>query len=368
MPSVSYQSHSLSEEDAAPTASSPRIISTSPADHYPFLASIAAQASSIDQRPLSSNSGITNYTAIHDPTRSESTAATPSSDAEKVPSQGLSTLRELSPSDDEGPEDESEEDGVATDSQCMAVDKCKAASGDHRKVISHIFGRNKRCTHGIPEECWMKYCRKHYQRLKFRSRDEWKWTQLDLIDKQLNKMEEWGGIASFTVGLRNKERLKLNQENALIVQQAQFPPNYIRCRERFIESHLGSNKTFADVRALCGTIEQECERTGALTLPGFEILPVLKKAYQQATPKRGNRRANSTKATSTAAKKSKRRSDGEALPAVTDSEEEEESTRPSKRFHKRKDSTRKDDTGEDSDASWPVKRRTTSFTSTRRSE
>ncbi|KAL8946270.1 MAG: hypothetical protein Q9183_007929, partial [Haloplaca sp. 2 TL-2023] len=45
---------------------------------------------------------------------------------------------------------------------------CTLSSGDHRKVVSHIFGRNKRCTHQIPEDCWIKYCRKHYQRQKYR--------------------------------------------------------------------------------------------------------------------------------------------------------------------------------------------------------
>ena len=53
----------------------------------------------------------------------------------------------------------------------------------------HVFGRNKRCTHQIPDDCWIKYCRKHYQRQKYRCPSDWFETQLLLIDGQIDKME-----------------------------------------------------------------------------------------------------------------------------------------------------------------------------------
>ena len=42
---------------------------------------------------------------------------------------------------------------------------------DHRKVVSHIFGRNKACTRKLPENLWRLWCRKHYQRFKYRAED-----------------------------------------------------------------------------------------------------------------------------------------------------------------------------------------------------
>ena len=54
---------------------------------------------------------------------------------------------------------------------------CPANSGDHREVVSHIFGRNKACPRELPNDLWIYWCRKHYQRLKYRAEDSegWKW-------------------------------------------------------------------------------------------------------------------------------------------------------------------------------------------------
>ncbi|KAI4255464.1 MAG: hypothetical protein LQ352_002557 [Teloschistes flavicans] len=180
---------------------------------------------------------------------------------------------------------------LVTDPVCAGETdgQCTLRSGDHRKVVSHIFGRNKRCTHQIPEECWIKYCRKHYQRQKYRRPDDWPDTQLQLIDGQLDKMENWGGISSWTIAIRKKERVELDAENALLAQHGSLPEGK-KCRERFLLPYLGSGKTFQDVRDLIDIVNKECDNHKGdkdwKDLPSFELLPEIDER-RNPRPRRG---------------------------------------------------------------------------------
>ncbi|KAL8711518.1 MAG: hypothetical protein Q9225_007108, partial [Loekoesia sp. 1 TL-2023] len=174
------------------------------------------------------------------------------------------------------PSDGGEDPDITVDPVCAgeADGPCTLGSGDHRKVVSHVFGRNKRCTHQIPDDCWIKYCRKHYQRQKYRCPADWFETQLLLIDGQIDKMEAWGGITSWTIAVRKKEREMLDDENSYIAQHGSLPSGP-HCRERFLLPYLGSNKTFADIRNLVDVINRECDATKNFTLPSFELLPAI---------------------------------------------------------------------------------------------
>lgn len=77
-------------------------------------------------------------------------------------------------------------------------------SANPRKVISHIFGRNKTATKLFPPQVWVHYCRKHYQRARYRSK-EWPFTQCDLLLDSLDRMEAWEGVRCFKVVLRRRE-------------------------------------------------------------------------------------------------------------------------------------------------------------------
>lgn len=85
-------------------------------------------------------------------------------------------------------------------------------SRNPRKVISHIFGRNKTATKLFPAHVWVHYCRKHYQRARYRSRD-WPFTQCDLLLDSLGRMEEWGGVGCFEVALRRREMERVNDDS-----------------------------------------------------------------------------------------------------------------------------------------------------------
>ncbi|EEP81282.1 conserved hypothetical protein [Uncinocarpus reesii 1704] len=81
---------------------------------------------------------------------------------------------------------------------------CSTESPHYRKVISHIFGRNKRCTIGVPDFVWIYYCRKHYQRARYRT-GEWPFRQCDLAIDTIKNMRAWGGVENFNLQLRRRE-------------------------------------------------------------------------------------------------------------------------------------------------------------------
>lgn len=54
-------------------------------------------------------------------------------------------------------------------------------NGTHfREIVSNIFGRNKSSTKLFPEWVWVWYCRRHYQRARYRTQ-QWPFTQCELL-------------------------------------------------------------------------------------------------------------------------------------------------------------------------------------------
>ncbi len=172
------------------------------------------------------------------------------------------------------------------DTKCVAVPTCVANSSDHRKIVSHIFGRNKACTRDLPNNLWIFWCRKHYQRFKYRGEDAGNWhtRQLDLVRNQLQTFEDWGEIRNWNIVLRKAEQDTIAKENKNGVTYT----NYLSsCWERFLVPFLGPNKTFAQVRDVLNVIERKFNeeeyrnRDKRLkTFPGIEFLPAIHKAKE----------------------------------------------------------------------------------------
>lgn len=74
--------------------------------------------------------------------------------------------------------------------KCMFVQPCTTGSS-LRKAISHIFGRNKLCTKSIPAHIWVHYCRKHYQRSRYRNATDYALRQVELVLIQVKKVQGW---------------------------------------------------------------------------------------------------------------------------------------------------------------------------------
>lgn len=101
---------------------------------------------------------------------------------------------------------------------------CVTGGENLRKVISHIFGRNKNCTKLFPQHVWIHYCRKHYQRAKYRTR-VWPFTQCDLLMDSLDRMEAWGGVESFELVLRRRETRRTQTDNDKESNEQSLPPS-----------------------------------------------------------------------------------------------------------------------------------------------
>ena len=176
------------------------------------------------------------------------------------------------------------------DTKCVAVSTCVANSGDHRKVVSHIFGRNKACTRDLPDNLWIYWCRKHYQRFKYRAEDaeNWHTIQMGLVRNQLQAFEDWGEVRSWTISLRKAEQDAITKENQNGVTYTSYVTS---CWERFLLPYLGTNKTFAQVREVLNVIDRkfnEAEyrnRDKKLKIfPGIEFLPTRQKAKEVKKP------------------------------------------------------------------------------------
>ncbi|WEW60197.1 hypothetical protein PRK78_005682 [Emydomyces testavorans] len=99
--------------------------------------------------------------------------------------------------------------------QCQfSGEACSTESPHYRKVISHIFGRNKRCTIGVPDFVWIYYCRKHYQRARYRT-GEWPFRQCDLAMDTIKNMRAWGGVEDFNLQLRRRETQRSTENEDL---------------------------------------------------------------------------------------------------------------------------------------------------------
>ncbi len=101
---------------------------------------------------------------------------------------------------------------------CMFVKDCDTGS-QLRKAISHLFGRNKACTLRIPKHVWVYYCRKHYQRIRYRNAKTYPLNQMELVKLQILRLQAWSEenrkqhngayIRMWTLSLRKREQSRI---------------------------------------------------------------------------------------------------------------------------------------------------------------
>lgn len=103
---------------------------------------------------------------------------------------------------------------------CLYMSNCDT-NAPRRKAVSHIFGRNKMCTRLIPKRIWVYYCRKHYQRARYRNGKMWAKLQVELVSEQIRRLEEWGResqragnggiVKDYTLAIRKREQMRLEE-------------------------------------------------------------------------------------------------------------------------------------------------------------
>jgi hypothetical protein len=162
----------------------------------------------------------------------------------------------------------------------MAVPNCTTESVP-RKVISHLFGRNKVCTRRIPERVWVCMCRKHYQRIRYRTGAEFSSTQIEMVYEQIVRMIFWSRglenvnrtnqegitIRSWTFSIRRREVKRLADTNSRDL----IP--------RWITQSLGEGKTHDEILDVVERLRQEIQHGGLKEVPPVEFLPEVVDAF-----------------------------------------------------------------------------------------
>ncbi|KAK6526368.1 hypothetical protein TWF694_004965 [Orbilia ellipsospora] len=168
--------------------------------------------------------------------------------------------------------------------KCSYVEDCNTSS-PLRKVVSHIFGRNKLSTRQIPKNIWVYYCRKHYQRSRYRDPKGFAKLQCDLVRRQVERLDAWGGVEDWMIKVRRREEIRISKESKSVAPHSPdgsdgFDDNYSRRSSisqgspdiHWISMMTGTGKNVEDVRFLLQKIESEIIDHGGI-FPDVEILP-----------------------------------------------------------------------------------------------
>ena len=190
------------------------------------------------------------------------------------------------PKDDSSPAPSTElclEEGKTGD-RCFFMSDCILQSPE-RKTISHFFGRNKACTQAIPNTVWVPYCRRHYQRSRYRNITKFANVQLELIRIVVNNFETWGGVENFEVILRKRAAQAMAREDKLhkeLQPGGRTDPHEGQSttwKERWLVPYLGKNKSFEDVYKILDRIDAFAQEHNLENPPEFEILPSYKPGW-----------------------------------------------------------------------------------------
>lgn len=172
---------------------------------------------------------------------------------------------------------------------CMFVENCDTNS-QLRKAISHFFGRNKSCIRCIPEWVWVHYCRKHYQRGRYRNGGKYPLTQMVLVKLQIERMEAWSSnnkdsgdgpyIESWTIAIRKREQNRLDSQAA----GTQNASNASSTVPHWVFEHLGPGHPVAQILQIVDRIHDDIE-SGVLTqVPDIEFLPEIVNVATTSSP------------------------------------------------------------------------------------
>lgn len=191
--------------------------------------------------------------------------------------------------------------------------ECRTGCFVMRKIIAHVFGRNKACTSQIPDHCWVEWCRKHYQRIRHRMLEQgWIFLQIGCLRTQLGRMEEWGEVQSFTIVLQRRFQEELNGEDLsknsedeaglIDSPDTTTKSNDNHAKEhskpssnRFLYPFLGAEKSFGDVYAVIDAVEKAANDGQLTFLPPLQFLPFIDATLHPPPPIARPRKQRKTK-------------------------------------------------------------------------
>jgi len=187
---------------------------------------------------------------------------------------------------------------------CMYITDCDTGSA-MRKAVSHIFGRNKMCTRMIPPRIWVYYCRKHYQRSRYRNPKEYCKVQCDLVQEQIHRITDWsdanrkigapGVVMNWSLVIRKREQKRLEElesssrkrgaamfdretgnedETAAEFNQGKPPPSW--AVPKWLQNMIGTGYTTEQILEIFKRLHTEILEDRIPSFPDIEILPNIK--------------------------------------------------------------------------------------------
>jgi hypothetical protein len=184
---------------------------------------------------------------------------------------------------------------VMSKPRCMYIADC-ATQSTPRKAISHILGRNKMCTRQIPPDVWVRYCRKHYQRARYRNGAGWGPLQCDLVREQINRLDimteenkrKGSGpmVRDWTLALRKREQNRVNalgdkkakkvkeedEEDTEDEEYEKTPPGAV---PEWLLAEIGTGYTSQQILKIFDRVHREMIEKIIKVMPDIELLPTM---------------------------------------------------------------------------------------------
>lgn len=193
---------------------------------------------------------------------------------------------------------------------CLYIPDCETGSAP-RKAISHIFGRNKMCTRQIPEEVWVHYCRKHYQRSRYRNPKEYAKLQCDLVQQQIRRIHDWstdnrvngrnGVVQDWSISIRKREQQRLDNKNrkrsaAALDDDEEAEGESIPATAvpQWLLDMCGNGYSTREVVDIFNRLHAEILQDVLSCFPDIELLPNMDSDDEVALPAKGHAKKNSS--------------------------------------------------------------------------
>lgn len=179
----------------------------------------------------------------------------------------------------------------------MFVKDCDTGS-QLRKAISHLFGRNKACTLRIPKHVWVYYCRKHYQRIRYRNAKTYPLNQMELVKLQIMRLQAWSEenrkqhngayIRMWTLSLRKREQSRIDNGGASAVDEVSM--NDARTAAgtavpEWLIQRVGPGYTTEEILDVAERLHKEIKDGLLAQVPEIEFLPDIVDADSGAASK-----------------------------------------------------------------------------------
>ncbi|KAL2758102.1 hypothetical protein ACRALDRAFT_1055111 [Sodiomyces alcalophilus JCM 7366] len=201
--------------------------------------------------------------------------------------------------------------------KCMYIENCDTGS-QPRKAISHIFGRNKLCTRMIPAHVWVHYCRKHYQRSRYRNGHEYAKLQIDLVEQQIERVQRWSDqnkaaglpriVTGWSLAIRKREQKRLegkqdSKKRAFYDDSGDEGADDAVTSGTAVPAWLlqkcGTGYSTEEIQAIVGQLKSEIHGNHLNQIPDIEILPCISSDGTEGKPKTSQKRKTGAHATGT---------------------------------------------------------------------